>query len=449
MTTEAPETEGRSGSIASGATFTLLAQVSTLGLGFLTSIMTSRALGASGKGEVAILLAAPAMAAVLLGLGLNIANSYHVGTKKATVAESMSDSLAAAAVMALVGVAGVFGFLHFFVPALDSVDSTVVLAASFIFVPMLLNQNLGGIMIGSGRVRALALQQVTSAVVGFTVLLTLFLGGWLTVASAIVLNLSIGLLGTLILVSVLSPEIRRSGIARPSIKRLREQSGYALSAYIANLAGYLDKRQDIVLLGMLSTSAAAGVYSVGVVFAELLWQVPRALSPALRSRSLAAGEEEGEAATAMSARVALTMSLAIFVVLAIVLRPLMVLVYGPDFAGAYTVFLILSPGVLVYGVAMVTWNHLLTRNILMPRIAMMITVLNLAGNILLIPAFASTGAALAATLSYSLGGAIIVWRFASVSGMGWREILVPRASDFVVVRDSLRRMTHRSERSEG
>ena len=110
-------------------------------------------------------------------------------------------------------------------------------------------------------------------------------------ASAIVLNLSIGLLGTLILVSVLSPEIRRSGIARPSIKRLREQSGYALSAYIANLAGYLDKRQDIVLLGMLSTSAAAGVYSVGVVFAELLWQVPRALSPALRSRSLAAGEE--------------------------------------------------------------------------------------------------------------------------------------------------------------
>ena len=85
----------------------------------------------------------------------------------------------------------------------------------------------------------------------------------------------------------------------------------------------------------------------------------------------------------------------------------------------------------------------------MPRIAMMITVLNLAGNILLIPAFASTGAALAATLSYSLGGAIIVWRFASVSGMGWREILVPRASDFVVVRDSLRRMTHRSERSEG
>ena len=68
MTTEAPETEGRSGSIASGATFTLLAQVSTLGLGFLTSIMTSRALGASGKGEVAILLAAPAMAAVLLGL---------------------------------------------------------------------------------------------------------------------------------------------------------------------------------------------------------------------------------------------------------------------------------------------------------------------------------------------------------------------------------------------
>ena len=449
MTTEAAETEGRSGSIASGATFTLLAQVSTLGLGFLTSIMTSRALGASGKGEVAILLAAPAMAAVLLGLGLNIANSYHVGTKKATVAESLSDSLAAAAVMALVGVAGVFGFLHLFVPALDSVDSAVVLAASFIFVPMLLNQNLGGIMIGSDRVRALALQQVTSAVVGFTVLLTLFLGGWLTVASAIVLNLSIGLLGTVILVSVLSPEIRRSGIARPSVKRLREQSGYALSAYIANLAGYLDKRQDIVLLGMLSTSAAAGVYSVGVVFAELLWQVPRALSPALRSRSLAAGEKEGEAATAMSARVALTMSLAIFVVLAIVLRPLMVLVYGPDFAGAYTVFLILSPGVLVYGVAMVTWNHLLTRNILMPRIAMMITVLNLVGNILLIPAFASTGAALAATLSYSLGGSIIVWRFASVSGMGWREILLPRASDFVVVRDSLRRMTHRSERSEG
>jgi O-antigen/teichoic acid export membrane protein len=447
VTADVPKAEGRS-SIASGATYTLMAQASTLGLGFLTSIMTSRALGAGGKGEVAILLATPAMAAVLLGLGLNIANSYHVGTKRNTVAEAISDSLAAALAMAVLGVGGVFLFLRLFVPALDSTSSGVLLAASFIFVPTLLNQNLGGILIGSGRVRALAGQQITSAVVGFSVLLALFLTELLTVANAVVLNLSIGILGTVILVSVLSPEVRRTGVARPSFRRLREQSGYALNAYIANLAGYLDKRQDIVLLGMLSTSAAAGVYSVGVVFAELLWQIPRALSPALRARSLEAGEEEGEAATATAIRVAMVMSFLIFALLAVVLRPLIEFVYGADFVGAYTVFLILSPGVLVYGVAMVAWNHLLTRGILMPRVAMMITVLNLIGNVLLIPSFGSTGAALAATLSYTLGGSIITWRFVRLSGMSAGQVFAPRTSDVRLVRDSVGRLARRSGKGD-
>jgi O-antigen/teichoic acid export membrane protein len=386
------------------------------------------------------------MTAVLLGLGLNIANSYHVGTKRNTVAEVLSDSVAAALVMAIVGVGGVFLFLDLFVPALDGVADWVLLAAAFIFVPTLVNQNLAGIMIGSGRVRALALQQIASALVGFSILLTLFVTDLLTVASAVVLNLGVGLLGTVILLAVLSPDVRRTGAARPSIRRLREQSGYAFSAYVANLAGYLDKRQDIVLLGMLSTSAAAGVYSVGVVFAELLWQIPRALSPALRARSLASGEKEGEVATATSVRIALAMSLSILVVLAVLLRPLISFVYGADFVGAYTVFLILSPGVLIYGMAMVTWNHLLTRGILMPRIAMLITVMNLVGNVILIPFFGSIGAASAATASYSLGGAIILGKFLSVSAMRPGDVFVPRRSDIRLVSSSVAQMLRRRSR---
>ena len=95
---------------------------------------------------------------------------------------------------------------------------------------------------------------------------------------------------------------------------------------------------------------------------------------------------------------------------------------------------------MVYGVAMVAWNHLLTRRILLPRVAILITVLNLGVNVVMIPRFGAIGAAIASAISYSIGGALILLRFKRESEMRLAQILLPRRGDYELVRGSVGRM---------
>jgi len=422
-------------SIGRGALFTFAMRALALGSGFLTSIMTARALGAAGKGELALLVQIPALVVTLLSFGLGTANAYYIGRKLRTVGEAIADSLAVVAVAALVGVPTTVA-VGVIIPGLNDVPMGVLLLASVAMPLSLATLTLTGILTGLGRVEALAFRRSAAAIAGLALVAGAFFLGILRVESALLITLTASAVTTILLIAAVWPEWRATA-ARPSIDRVREAAAYAGKAYVGGIAGFMDKRQDILLLGVLGTTAGVGVYSIGVTFSELLWQLSGSLSVSLMARSLQENAHEGAIVAARTARILLALMLASALAIGLFVWLLVPILYGDAFAEAITVFALLAPGVIVYGVGSVLWNYMMTHERLFPRLAIGVAVLNLVGNLVLIPTLGIKGAALASTVSYSTGGIALLVAFISTTHVSLSEILLVRQHDVSIVRATL------------
>lgn len=443
--TDEPGADRPRASMSSGAALTFVSKIAAMGLSFFTSVMTARALGPAGKGELALLLQAPAMAAVILDLGLNVATSYYVGHRKRTPSQAFSDTFAAALVIAAVGVPASFLFMRFGMPALKDTAWQLIGFSALVLIPTLMNNYLGAILLGLGEIKRLAMRQIFASTFGVTVTTVLFFTGLLDMRTAVATTFA----SALGLWALQLSGVRRHArplFTRPSWSRLREEAGYASRVYVAGLASYLDKRQDIVLLGILGTAAGTGVYSVGVVFTQLLWQIPAAMSPVLMSRSFAEDNEAGAALAALASRVSLFITTLAFIGMSLVLPLFIPFAFGRGFTGAVWVFLILSAGTLVYGIALVLIGHLTTRGHVFPKLALSMAAINLLVNVALIPRFGYLGAAFASTISYTLGGVFITSRFCAITGTAPRDVIVIRRTDLEVLRSGIRSILKRGGR---
>jgi O-antigen/teichoic acid export membrane protein len=105
--------------------------------------------------------------------------------------------------------------------------------------------------------------------------------------------------------------------------------------------------------------------------------------------------------------------------------------YGDAFAGAITPLLILLPGVLMLSQAHIFYSDLNGRG--KPEVttlsALAALILTIVLDLVLIPRYGITGAAVASTCAYTAEFAVAGSFFVHHTGLTWREILVFRKSD--------------------
>jgi O-antigen/teichoic acid export membrane protein len=416
-----------------------------LASGLLTSIMLARSLGASGRGELALLLQTPALVATALGFGIGSASTYFVGRDMRTPGEAFADSTVVIIPASLLG-APVAVVMSSTMPGLDGV-TTGLMALAAITIPLTLGLLLTtGIATGIKRIEALALRQSVASLGGLALIALLFFSGRLNVASALSATI-LANVGTLAAtVSVCGRQIRRT-IARPSLHRLTATAGYSARAHLSAVAGLLGRRQDVLLLGYLGTASQVGIYAVGTLLAELLWQLSSAISSPLMARSLQADETDGALIAAQAGRITFAVTLAAMVCLAATAFPLIGMLYSPAFMPAGWVFMLLAPGVLIYGIGSVLAQYMLAQGRLFLGTSIVIAVSNLLLNLLAIPLWGVYGAALASTVSYGVGGITLTWLFLKHTGLALRHVLILDRHDISAVRASLASaITHRAGR---
>ena len=426
--------------LISASAWTLGAQGVTLVTALATSVMTARVLGTVGKGELALLAQLTPLAVTLLGLGLNTANAFFAGRRRHSVPELASDSLAVVAVLAPIGMTLCWLFAKNALPALRGAPGVLLVLAVLPLPLSLAHYLMTGTMNGLGRVKTVAIANGLASGAALTALGIAFATHSLSIGLVLIVNAANALaLATTYLILLL--QRTNTGLVRPSFRRIRAQSTYSIRAYLGSIANYLERRQDTFLLGMFSTSAAVGVYSVGTAISELLWQVPRASANALMAKSMQVGVERGAEIAARTARVTGLIMLLLAGVLSTAAVLLVAPVFGRDFAGATKAFLILAPGTVVYGVGLVLWNHLAAHDRLVPSVAVAATVINLSLNVILIPRLAYIGAAVASTASYSFAGLAYTMYFRRLTRLSWTTILVPTTTDLrlllAMFRDSM------------
>jgi len=229
---------------------------------------------------------------------------------------------------------------------------------------------------------------------------------------------------------------REGGFGRPSLRLLKESISFGVRAWLGTLADSLGFRIDQILIALLASEAALGFYVVAVNLSEILLYFPGAVSTALlplAARSDAAGRSGQTLRAFRSASFVTTVSLVASIV---IVPPVIPIVFGGEFTASITPFLLMLPG-LVGFTAMIVFSNALVASSLPSHSSIAPTVcfvVGLALDLALIPFFAASGAAAAASAAYLAGGLSALLIYRSKTSFRLRQLVVPQPGDFEVLR---------------
>lgn len=190
--------------------------------------------------------------------------------------------------------------------------------------------------------------------------------------------------------------------ARYRWSRIREQILGGLPALVSNFGQTMLFRLDRILLGLFSTTAVVGIYSVAATSAEMLLLVPTGIAQVIFHR-VATGRKALRDLTRL--RLAnLGVAIVTAVVLALICPFVIDLLFGHAYHAATKPLRILTIAVIGMGAYLVDMaclngaGRLRTASLVTTFGALLVTTLDLA----LIPGYAATGAAIASAIAYML-----------------------------------------------
>ena len=384
---------------------TFAVQSLTLVFGIGAGVIMARWLGPAGKGLYQLGLLLPAMLGLFLSGGINAANVYYTGSRQFSTATLMAHSVGMAIGAAVVGSAVavllvVTGWIEVLVPGLP----TWLVVVGMLCLPLnLLQTYFSAILQGMQRILVANTITLVQSIVLFSLTALLVIGFNLGLPGAIAAYLCAVLFGLTLAALIL---VRAGGTLRPRWDRsvLRRLFAYGLKGHPGNLLQFFNYRLDGFVVNYYLGAGSMGIYSVAVRLAELLWRFPSAVGFVIFPKAAASQASDMNRLTARIFWFTLGITVVGATVLVLVGRPLILLIYAQEFAGAYAPMLALLPGVTLLGAAKVLTNEIAGRgypqyNSLAAGVSLLLTVTL---DLILIPRWGITGAAVASSVAYTV-----------------------------------------------
>ena len=415
------------------------AEAAGLVLGAMTAVITARLLGPSTKGVMSALAFVTALIAHGCLFGLHDAAVVRVGGRHATAQEALSSSLGVTLLTSLLGAVALLGYAWLQLPvdepyvALAAVVGCVslpVIVAGLVLVGILNTQER---MISSS---AIFLSITATAAVATTFFIAV--PDWSVFGG--MLGGLVGLLVGLIAAAVL---LHRAGLRfRPRLdsRYIRPALRFGISVQASYMLTVAVARLDLLLVYWLAGSADAGVYSIALTFGTLSGTVAIALSYASFPRLPQLDEAEAAALTVRLVRTGVAAALVVAGLAAAVVPFLTRFVLGRGYAGATVPSLLLLVGGVLWSAQWLLARAYAARGdpslVFRSFLANLITMVGL--DLVLIPHWRSTGAAVASVIGPAVGLAICLRRHRVLSGTP-SSALLPRLEEFRQLRTFVRR----------
>jgi O-antigen/teichoic acid export membrane protein len=205
---------------------------------------------------------------------------------------------------------------------------------------------------------------------------------------------------------------------------------------------------DQVIMGLIATEAALGIYAVAVNGSELLLYFPTAIATALLP-SVAGGDPGLRIERTLRAFRSVIVVTAVSVVIGCVVGSILIpVIYGEAFRPSIGPFLWLMPGALGYAASSLFSNALVASE--SPGTAsfgpIVALVCGVALDFALIPPLGATGAAIAATAAFAAGGIVAMVLYHARMQFGWGALL-PRRADVKTLRTTAGLLLQQRRRS--
>jgi len=389
-------------------------------------VIVAHWLGAEGVGQLAVINVAVTTIVQLGTLGLPSSNTYFIAQDRKYFRAATVNSLLFAAFVGLILAIGLSVFASLRPDWFGSVQPKLVLIASF-SIPFQLVTLIGlNILLAVGKIREFNLLDLIgqSFVLVNALLILILFGGALKqlVELNTITSIAVGL--TIAMLLVTSGRKLVESKWRADAALLRRMITYGLKFHISVLAGAIIFRADLLIVNHFRGAAEAGVYSVATQFSLLLMLLPSVIATLLFPRVTAEQDAHGETTSRVTRQTAVIMLICCLATVPVSF--LLPFVYGPAFADATTLLLILLPGVYLVGLESVLVQHFNALGL--PRAIPVYWVLTLVINLVLVfalvPSYGAYGAAIASTVSYALIFVLVAVHFRGSTNRSFAEVFV-------------------------
>lgn len=421
-------------SISKNSAITFSSQILIFALGFVTLIILARALGPQRKGIYTLIILIPTVMLKLGFLGIEAANVYFIGSKKYKIENIVSNSLFSGILLSLILVVLFFGisYLKIFQNFINSnqIDLFYLWLVVFTIPFSLLLGFLRSIILGQEKIityNKINIFQAIFQLIAISILLLVFKQG---LFGAIITYVITVIFVTLLVVLFIKKHTKIYFSYNKKI--FKDLTRYGVKAYFGNLAQFLNYRLDIFLVAIFLTPVAVGYYSIAVGMAEKIWMLPGAIATVLFPRISSLKDTEANSLTPRIVRHTFFIILIISLILAVLAKPLIVILFGSAFLPSVMPLIFLLPGIVALGGAKTLSADLAGRG--KPQFGTYAAFISLAVNIplnlWLIPKWGISGAAFASSIAYITATLVVIIAFIKISKKSWIEVILIRNKDF-------------------
>lgn len=370
------------------------------------------------------------MASLFVNCGLGLSNVYFLGKKLSSPRDIASLSLGFGVVGGAVAFClATLAVLFLKVPGLSGVPSWALILASAAVPFLNLSEYYFYFLIGSDRIWQFNLLSAGRNATQFLLAALLIAGVGLGLAGAVgswVVSFALTAAAALAMVRRLTPVgfSLETGLMRPSV-------WFGIKGYLSRIASFLYYRIGMFIVSYFLGATAVGHYAIAVLLAELLWNIPSSLAPAVMFKSASEESDSRDRLTAAACRHTVLICCTAGAALALLGGQLIRFAFGSEYLASVKPLIILLPGTALLSVGSVLANDFVGRGKqVMNSLAAFVTlVINVALSLVFVPRWGIAGAAAAAAISYATGAVVMIVEFVRITGMKPGQVLVPRGRD--------------------
>lgn len=397
--------------------------------GFISNLIIARLLGAEGRGLISALTTPSQIAVTVSELGIRQSAAFHIGRGLLPVGRVVPTLFGMIPIASAIGVGAALLYFEF---AGVAADDPLLRALAVALIPIsLVTAYCTGVFLGEQRVAEFRKTNWRPAFASLLLLVLLVWGAGLGVRGALIAPLGGALLGAAYALHL----VRRSTPLKVrfdrQVARMLQAKGVSYAASFIVLT--LNYRIMILLLTRFSTLDQVGLYAQAILIAELIWEIPNALSAIVLSRAVNAKDEAAfSGKVQVLARISFAAAVLVSAGVAVVSPFFFPLAFGRDFAGSAVVCNALLPGVAAFIVFKILNIDMAGRG--KPWLSMVIMIpvffLNLGAGWWAITRADALGAALVSSACYVVATIGYLFVYSRVTGFRIAEVVRYRRSDF-------------------
>lgn len=398
-------------------------------IAILNNIIITRYLGPEGRGKYSVVSYIVLFLALLLGEGVRRFNTITIGRNPKSITGLLKFNMIYLSILSLILVLlSVLGFNSFRKYLnLNNMLLNLAFLISFFFI---LWQIIQAMLLGLSDIIRYNLLQFFS--VGIFISLNIsgifFFGFEL---NEIVINFFISSFCTFLISSIYIFNYFKK--FKDSLKiNFKDSLPLVVKSTVSAVLVYILLKSDIFVVNYFLGAYSAGIYSIGIICSEIFQKVPNIIGPLVISRTASEFFDDRGLKIAKLVRITVLINMFFIFILLLFGDDIIILLFKSQFEPAYKILLLLIPAFFTFGPGAIVYSYFMGKGypFYVLTFNLLVALLNIILNLILVPRFGITAAAIVGSFTYFLWSLTLIIYFKIITQVSFKELLIFQKQDF-------------------